>query len=374
MKSSLYIGSIKGIRIEINYSWFIIFIIVTWSMAASYYPLNYPDLDLVTRILLGTAFAVLFFLSVLLHELSHSLVSISLKVPVKKITLLIFGGASEMEKEPDDPLKELKIAIAGPAMSVLLFVLLTLLANLLAGLGVAGVVVTSISYLANINLVLGLFNLIPAFPLDGGRVLRSLIWHFSKDLHKATKIASSLGKVFGYLLIVVGVFLTLNGNLFNGIWLVFLGWMINQMSTSSYQSMVVSNIFDKIHVREFMNGKIVSVDSAISVRELIDAYIFKYKYTTFPVMSAGQVVGIINANSVKEVPRESLLQTTVGSIVIPITDSVIVAPDETVSSAMQKILGNGIGRVLVMEGGALVGLISKTDILNYLDLYNKLKT
>lgn len=372
MKSSFSIGTIRGIKIEINISWFIIFAIITWSLASSFYPASYPNMDLATRILLGAGVSILFFVSVLLHELSHSFVSLSLKIPVKKITLVIFGGLAEIEKEPDTPSKELKIAIAGPAMSLLLYVLFTLLAILLQNLNVLDVIITSISYLALVNLTLGIFNLIPAFPLDGGRVLRSLIWRFSGDLHKATKIASTSGKVFGYLLIIAGVFTMLNNYFFNGIWLIFIGWLIHQMSQSNYQSMVVANIFDNIPVREFMNVNTVTVDATISIHEAINEYFLKYKYTVFPVWNQGHVIGILSADNVKVIPRESQHQTKVESILTPISPALTVTPDETVSAALKKILSNGIGRVLVMNGDDMLGIISKTDVLNYLALYKQL--
>lgn len=371
MKGSFSIGKIKGIQIDINYSWFLIFIIVTWSMAANFFPATFPDMTLYLRILLGAATALLFFASVLLHELSHSLTAIRLNVPVRKISLVIFGGAAEIEKEPNEPMKELKIAVAGPIMSIFLYVVFTLLSMLLTTLNAPEPVSVMFTYLGYVNLILAIFNLVPAFPLDGGRVLRALIWRFSGDLQKATKLSSGLGSVFGYLLIVYGVFLLLNGALFNGVWMVFIGWLIAQMSKSSYSSMVMSNILEKIHVSEFMNKNVVTVTAQLSIRALVDDYYFKYKYTVFPVIDNGRVSGIVNANAIKSSPREEWVRTPIGSVMLPVNDSLIVAPQETVSTAMEKIMSNGVGRVLVMDKETLVGLISKTDILNYLGLYNQ---
>ena len=372
MKNSFKIGEFKGIRIEINFSWLIIFVIIVWSMAANFFPANFPELNLITRLLLGTLSAVLLFLSVLLHELAHAAISLIQKIPVKRITLVIFGGLAEMEKEPDEPVKEFKIAISGPAMSLLLYIVFILLSNILNRFGVQEAVVASFSYIASVNLILGLFNLIPAFPLDGGRVLRALIWHFSKDLHRATKVSSSIGRMFGYLLIFLGVLILLNGNFINGLWLLFIGWLINQMSQSSYQSMVVSNLFDKIQVSDFMNADVVSVEPFISVRKLVDDYFLKYKYTFFPVINGEIILGIVNAGSVKSVPKDELSHTSVSTILVPLSDTLIVSPKETVSAAMKKTLSNGVGRVLVIEDNRLLGLISKTDILKYLAIYEQL--
>jgi Zn-dependent protease/predicted transcriptional regulator len=372
MKNSFVIGKIKGIMIEINISWFIIFALVTYSLAASYFPVNYPEMDPTSRWVLGIIISLMFFVSVLLHELSHSLVSVSLGIPIKKITLLIFGGIAQIEKEPDEPIKELKIAIAGPAMSIFLFALFMLLANIFIYIGAPEVVVVPFAYLSSVNLVLAIFNLVPAFPMDGGRVLRALIWHFSGDLQKATKFSSDMGRLFAYFLIFTGVFLILSNDFLNGIWLAFIGWFINQMSQSSYQSMVMSDIFDKIHISEFMTDKVVVVDYHISVQELVDSYFYKYKFAIFPVKRNEEIIGIVHAGSVKTLQKESRIQNDVGSIITPLADNFIVSPEDTVSAAMAKLFGNGIGRVLVMDQGNLIGIVSNTDILNYLRLYNQL--
>jgi len=372
MKGSFKIGKIKGIQIEVNASWFVIFALVTYTLASGYFPVYYPNFDSTTRWVSSSIIALLFFFSVLLHELSHSLVSLKLGMPVKSITLFIFGGIAQIEKEPDEPMKELKMAIAGPAMSIFLFGLFFLLSIIFKNFGAPEAAVVSLDYLSTINLSLAIFNLVPAFPLDGGRVLRAIVWRFTGNLQKATRIASAMGSIFGYFLIAFGVLLLLSNYIINGIWLVFIGWFINQMSKESYQSMMLSDIFDKINTREFMTGKVVTVDRNVSVQELVDNYFYKYKFAVFPVIQNGSIIGIVSAAKVKQLETGAWSQTTVGSITTPLSDSLVVSPEDVVSTAMTKLRSNGVGRVLVLDQNNLLGIVSNTDILNYLWIRNQI--
>lgn len=372
MKSSFIIGKIKGIIIEVNISWFIIFFIITYSLATSYFPVLYPDFSISTNWLLGCIITVFYFVSVLLHELSHSLVSKRLGIPVNKITLFIFGGIARLDREPDSPGDEFKISIAGPAMSLALFALFMLLEKILNRFGASQVVVVTLSYLSSVNLLLAIFNLIPAFPMDGGRVLRSIIWRVTGDLQKATKYSSSMGTLFGNIFIVLGVILVFNGSLLSGIWLAFIGWFIIQLSLSNYQTMLITNIFDKIYIREFMTSNVTTVDYSISVQELIENYFYKYKFIIFPVKRNDEIIGVVRIETVKALDKELRAQTTVGSITIPINPDLTVSPGDNVSKAMTKLFKNDIGRVLVMDQGNLIGIISSTDILKYLNIYKKL--
>ncbi|SHI95330.1 site-2 protease family protein [Parasporobacterium paucivorans] len=373
MGGTFAIGKIKGIRIEVNYSWFIIFILIMYSLAAGYLPQLYPDMQVPVRWILGAAVGILFFISILLHELSHSLVSVRLGIPVKSISLYIFGGAAQIEKEPDKPGTEIKIAIAGPAMSILLSLVFWAVSAILPNSGIAGIISIPLQYMSATNLYLALFNLIPAFPLDGGRILRALIWRFGGGLQKATKIASDIGKGFGYLLIFVGVFLAFNGYIFNGIWLAFISWLLMQMSLSEYKSMLISNVFDKIQVGQFMTEKVVTVDYALTVQELIDHYILKYKFAIFPVMREGEMIGIVRTETVKNLDREHRGTKTVGNIRTALTEKMLVVPEDSVSAAVSKISQNGIGRVIVVDkNGTLHGIISNTDIINYLSIYGQI--
>ena len=373
MKGSLVIGKIKGIQIEVNLSWLIVFGLVTFVLATNYFPQNYPGFDPNLRWILASIMAVMLFVSVLLHELSHSIVSINLGIEVKKISLFIFGGLAQMEGEPDTPIKELKIAIAGPAMSVFLFFLFTIITSILAFIGAPEIVIVPLSYIATINLILAIFNLVPAFPLDGGRVLRAIIWHYKGNIQLATKIASSLGGMFGYFLMFLGIFWVFSGAFINGIWFVFIGWFINQASQSSYQQTVMSDIFNKIPVSSFMTDQVVAVDYYISIQELVDSYFYKYKYSSFPVKKNDEIIGIVNINNVKDASKETWSKTIVEQITVPLKDNLVISSDKAVSIAMKKVFGNGTGRVLVMDGKELLGIVSKTDILNYIRIHSELE-
>ena len=373
MKGSIVVGKIKGIQIEVNISWLIVFGLVTYVLATNYFPQNYPHFDTNLKWGLASIMALMLFFSVLLHELSHSIVSINLGIEVKKISLFIFGGLAQMEGEPDNPMKELKIAIAGPAMSVFLFFLFTIITSILTLMGAPEVLIVPLSYISTINLVLAIFNLVPAFPLDGGRVLRAIIWHYKGNIQLATKIASSLGGMFGYFLMFLGIFWVFSGAFLNGIWFVFIGWFINQASQSSYQHTVMSDIFNKIPISSFMTDKVVVVDYYISVQELVDSYFYKYKFAIFPVKKNGDIIGIVNINTVKDASKETWHQTTVEQITVPLEDNLIISSDKAVSSAMKKVFGNGIGRILVMDGKELLGIVSKTDILNYIRIHSQLE-
>lgn len=372
MKGSLVIGKIRGIQIEINVSWLIIFGLVTYMLATSYFPQYYPGWSIALRWGLGSIIALMMFVSVLLHELSHSLVSANVGIPVHKISLFIFGGIAQMEGEPDEPLKELKIATAGPAMSIFLFLFFMLLARIAGLMGASEFVVVPLSYLSTVNLVLAIFNLVPAFPLDGGRVLRALIWHFNGNLKNATQIASSSGRVFGYFLIFVGTFWVLTGYVVNGIWFIFIGWFITQAAQSSYQDMLMSNIFNKIHVSDLMTDQVVTVSYHSSVQELVENYFYKYKFSSFPVIQNEQLIGMVNLDNAKKIPQDKWSQTTVGTITTLLNDSLIIAPNDTVSAAMAKLFSNGIGRALVMDQTKLIGILSRTDILNYIRIHGQL--
>lgn len=373
MKGSFVIGKIKGIQIEIHASWLIVFGLVSFVLATNYFPQNHPDFDPSLRWFLASLMALLLFVSVLLHELSHSVVSIREGIEVKKISLFIFGGLAQMEGEPDNPTKELKIAIAGPAMSVMLFLIFTILANVLSLLGASEIVLIPISYIGTVNLILAIFNLVPAFPLDGGRVLRALIWHYKGNLQLATKIASSFGGFFGYFLMFLGIFWVFSGAFLSGIWFVFIGWFINQASQSSYQHTVMSDIFNKIPVREFMTSNVVVVDYYISIQDLVDNYFYKYKFTSFPVRKNEEIIGIVNINNIRNIPKDIWHQTTVEKATTPLEENLVISSDNTVANAMKKLFVNGIGRILVMDGSKLLGIVSKTDILNYIRIHSQLE-
>lgn len=372
MKNSFEIGKIKGISIEINISWIVIFALLTYALATSYLPMNFEGVAATTAWMIALVMALLFFSSVLLHELAHSLVALREGTEVKKITLFIFGGLAQIEQDADEPGKEFRIAIAGPATSLILGGVFLLAGELLARLGGPALIYVPLGYLSMVNFILAMFNLVPAFPLDGGRVLRAIIWKKTKDRKKATRIASMTGTFFGYLLIFNGVFLAFSGNFLNGLWMLFIGWFITQAAQTSYQQVMMSDLFNKICVREFMTKNVVEVAYFTDIKTLTEDYFYKYKYSIFPVRRINEIMGIIGVEQVRRLDRTLWDETTVGSMAQPLEEDLVVAPGDCVSKAMEKVFRNGVGRVLVMEEGELLGIVSRTDILNYLHIHSML--
>lgn len=373
MKRSFKILNVKGISIEVNTSWIFAFVLMTYSIASGYLPNVSEDSGVVLRWGLGALMVILLFSSVVLHELAHSLVSIRQGIPVKRIKVFIFGGIAEIEKEPEKPGDELKIAIAGPVLSFVLFLFFLGCTFLMTLLGASQIVLIPLAYLSSANLILSLFNLIPAFPLDGGRILRALIWKFSGDCRKATRIASNTGTFFGYLMIFYGMYIALGGYVLNGIWLIFIGWFISRESQSSYDAKIIGDIFDRICVSEFMTEDIISVENNITIQEVIMGYFLKYKFAVFPVVTDGIVTGIITADTVRKIEPEVRGRLRVAEVSIPLNDKFIVGPGDTVTVAMSKLSDNGIGRVLVMnDTGGVIGIVSHTDILSYLHIYTQM--
>lgn len=373
MKNSVVIGEIKGIKIEINASWLIVFGLVTYMLATSFFPVNYPQWPSSIYWPLGAIMAISLFASVLLHELSHSIVSIRNGIDVKKITLFIFGGVAQIESEPDEPIKELKIAIAGPAMSVFISIIVSFTAALLENFGGSEFVIVPLRYLASVNLVLAIFNMVPAYPLDGGRVLRALIWYYKKDLKAATKISSSIGGFFGYFLMFSGIFQALGGQLIGGLWFVFIGWFINQASQTSHQQTVITDVFKKIKISEFMTKDVVVVDYHKTIKEFVEDYLYTWKFKTFPVRKIDEITGVVGINEIKAVPRELWGEKLVVEVLLPLTDEMVVSPECTVTDSLALLAKNGLGRLLVIENGELLGIVSNTDVLKYIRIHSELE-
>lgn len=373
MKNSLVIGEVKGIKIEVNISWLAIFGLLTFMLATSYFPLNYPGWDPLIYWTLGALMAISLFVSVLLHELAHSIVSIANGIGVKKITLFIFGGVAQMDREPDEPLKELKIAIAGPLMSIILSLFFSVLANGANFIGASEYFIVPLSYLASVNMVLALFNMVPAFPLDGGRVLRALIWHFKGNLRSATKIASSIGGFFGYFLMFLGIFQAIAGDVFGGLWFVFIGWFINQASQVSYQQTLVTDVFKKIKVNELMTKNVVVIDYHRTIKEMVEDYLYVYKFKLFPVRRIDEIVGVVSVNEIKNIPRELWDEKIIVEVMRPLTTNMIVPPECSVTDSLKNLAKNDIGRILVMEDEEILGIVSNTDVINYIRINNELE-
>jgi Zn-dependent protease/CBS domain-containing protein len=359
---------VLGIQISVNYTWFIVFGLIAWSLASGYFPSRYPDLSLPAHWIMGFLGAFFLFLCVLVHELTHSYIANREGMEVKEITLFIFGGVSQLTKEPEDPRKELKVALGGPLSSLVLAFLFWILSkatlpspHLILFTGLLG-------YLAFINLSLAVFNLIPGFPLDGGRVLRALYWRKTGSLKKATRIASETGKWIGVGIILLGLFWILMGNLIGGFWFVIIGIFLRSTAEGGFQQVVMKGALEGLKVRELMSQGVISVPPSLRIQQLVDNFYLTHKYITYPVTEGERIIGIITLKQVKEVPRDQWVEKTVREVMISIREEIMLDPDGEAVEALQKMIRTGEGRLPVVKDGKAVGMVTRRDILNLLEI------
>lgn len=358
---------IFGIRITLDFSWFVVFTLVFVALAAGYFPRHFPGYEAQAYWLAGLAATLLFFTSVLLHELSHSLVAIRAGVEIPEITLFIFGGVARMGEEPRDPRVELRVALVGPLCSFALAVFFALVK--IAVTDVVPPLFTAVaSYLSWINLALGLFNLIPGFPLDGGRVLRAVLWWKTGSQTYATKIASDIGKGFAVALMLLGGLQIFAGFLVNGLWLLFIGMFLRSMSVQGYEELVIRKALESVPLTDVMVREVVQVPPDLPLSHLVHDYILRYGYRGFPVAADGRILGVVSLSQVREVPRERYDQVRVQEIMAPLTEELTIGTDATLAEALGRMLRGGDERLLVMAEGRLVGLITKTGLLRFVQL------
>jgi len=374
MRKTFKVGRIFHIPIEINLTWFIILGLVVFTLARGYFPYTNPGLSLGFYWLMALIAALLLFASLLAHELSHSLVAIRYKIPIHSITLFIFGGVAQMEKEPASPDVEFKMAMAGPIMSFFLAFTFYLITRFAAYFNFSFLLVSVFTYLYIINLVVGIFNLIPGFPLDGGRVLRSAIWAWTKDLRKATAIASVFGKAFAFTLMGLGFLSILGGALISGIWFIFIGLFLQESADFSCRQLIMKKMLSGTKVEKVMAKNVITVPSNLTLDKLVDEYFFKYRHSTFPVMEHDAILGIATFHDIKEVPRNKWADTTAKDIMLPIMQKFIAEKEMDITHALAKMANNGIGRLLVVEKNKLIGLVSQRDIMRLLEFKSEIKS
>jgi Zn-dependent protease/CBS domain-containing protein len=373
MTGGIRICRFFGFEVRLDYSWFVVFLLVLWTFAQSEFPRRTPGLSVGTYFTMALIGASLFFASVLLHELAHSAVARARGIQVEGITLFIFGGMARIRSEATNPKDEFLITIVGPLSSALIGGVLLVFARVGDSLGLHRAFVDVAEYLAILNFILAVFNLIPGFPLDGGRLLRSLVWHITKDVRKATRLASLTGQGFGYVMIGFGVLSLFQGLLVSGIWLIFIGWFLSQAAEASYRQLVMRRILQGVQVKEAMTRNPETVSADVTLRDLVDNYFLMRRYSTFPVLdSAGQPLGLITLRQVKEIDRDKWPTTTVSSVMTQICEAVTVRPEDSLAQVLTKLEKAGVGRALVVEDGRLEGLISNADVAAWLDRYQQL--
>jgi len=361
-----------GIPVRIHYTLWIVFILITWSLAVGYMPHQYPGLTTITYWSIGIASAIILFVSVLIHELSHSYIARKNGLPIARITLFFFGGVSEMSEEPQDPMLEVKMAAAGPMMS---FLIAGVLAGVWYGSKTAHLpvsIVATLGYGALINVVLAAFNLIPAFPLDGGRVLRGSLWKHYHDLIRATRAATRISECISLLMMFGGFATIVFGDFIDGIWIVVLGWFIKSGAETSLSATLVGETLSGVMVRDIMTRNVLTVPPDISVEHLIADYLLVHRHGGYPVVTNGKTLGLVTMQSVRSIPKELRSVRSVEEIMVPIDRVVTAPPTLSALDAMKKMGKARIGRLLVTDGTQLLGIVTSGDVMRAVHLRQEL--
>jgi len=380
------IGRIFGIDIHVDWSWLLIFALVSWSLTTTFTDIH-PGWDALTTWGLAVLSALLFFVSVLAHELAHSLVARARKIPVRNITLFLFGGVSNIQREPTSPISELVIAIVGPLTSLFLGGLFLMLGMGSASLGDPSVtnsvqvlsqsvpLATMFFWLGSVNILLGLFNLIPGFPLDGGQILRSLLWSATNNLVKATHWASLVGQAVAWTLILAGVLMLfgvevpfLGTGIFNGMWIIFIGWFLQNAAIQSYRKLVIHDILDDIPVKRIMNTNVPVVPADMTVETLVNQHLMQTDNQAFIVFDRGRMVGMITIDDVRKLSPEARKRVQVQQIMTPSEKLIVVAPEENAAEALERLQGQEVRQLPVVTGNRIVGLLRRKDIVRWLQL------
>ena len=365
---SLQVARVLGIPVYVHFSWFVVFGLIAWTLATGYFPQHYPNLPVTSYWAKGLVASLLFFVSILLHELGHSLVARKSGIAIRSITLFIFGGVARLEKDPPDGRTELRMAAAGPAVSLALSALFLGAGSLARPGGTAWAVA---HYLALINLVVAVFNLVPAFPLDGGRLLRGLLWK-SMGKTRATRLAARSGTLFAYFLIMSGVISLVRGAGISGMWYVLIGWFLKDASAGAYHSARVDEALRGVTAADAMSKDVATLPADVSLAEAAHDYFLRTGYGAYPVVRGNSVVGLLCRRDILKVPAEERERTSVQSAMTPLGERVVVPPGAPLLRAMSKMAESGLGRVLVMEGGRLVGLLTMGSVLRHVRVREEL--
>jgi Zn-dependent protease/CBS domain-containing protein len=364
-----------GFDIRLDASWLLLAVLVTWSLAVGFFPQMRPGLSPGIYWSMGVIGLIGLAASILLHELAHALVARRYDLPIRSITLFLFGGVAELREEPRSPSSEFLVALAGPVMSFALAGLLWLSAQAIgagvgqgAGQGAGDLLGVVAGYLATINLLLATFNLVPAYPLDGGRMLRAALWGWKRDIVWATRIASLLGSGFGVLLIVLGLMNVLQGSFLAGMWWFLIGMFVRGASSMALQQTVAREVLSGRPVSAFMRREPVAVDPGTTVDRLVSDYVYRHYYKSFPVVSGDRLLGWVVIDDVKEVPREEWGRAVVEGLMRPATEENTITSGEDVGVALDRMRQSGLSRLLVVDGGRLVGVLSLKDLIGYLQI------
>jgi Zn-dependent protease len=364
MDGNLTIGRFGGVEVRLNWSLIAVFALIAWSLADGVFPSQNPGLSHGTHIAMGIVAALLFLASILLHELGHSWVARREGIEVDSITLWLFGGVSRLKGRFTTPGAEFRVAIAGPLVSIVLGVLFVLIAVARPPSYIGGVA----AWLGYINLILAVFNLLPASPLDGGRVLHAALWRAKGDFAWATRVASEIGQGFGYLFIALGLAMFIFQGSFSGAWLAFIGWYLLQGAKAEARYVATEQALDGLRVRDLMVRDPVVVDADSTIGRLMDDVAWSHRFTTYPVLDEGRPVGLLTFASVAAVPRPDWDTRRVRDTMIPLDQVPLLTEDETAVDALAELSAPSANRGLVVDNGHLAGLLSITDLARALEV------
>ena len=359
--SGIRLGRIFGIPIYLHTSWFIIFALITLSLRMQF-ALQHPRWTPAQHWALGIITSLVFFASVLFHEMCHSVVALHYRLPVKSITLFVFGGVSQIEREPPNARQEFTIAIAGPLSSLFLAGCFWLVAHFVHG---SEMVAAVAGWLWEINLVLAIFNLVPGFPLDGGRVLRGIAWAMTGSFTRASVIASTSGRVFAYLMIFVGIYQALSGNFIGGLWLAFIGWFLLEAARESYAQVAIRSSLTGLRTSDIMSREIPTIPGSTSIEEYVHE-VLRTGQRSHIVAGAEHPSGLITLRSARHAPREEWPNTSVQAVMVPMDQVLHTSPEEAALQVLERMQKADINQMPVVSEGRIVGMVSREAILRVL--------
>jgi Zn-dependent protease len=368
-EGEIRLATVLGFPITIDPSWLIVFFLVTWTLAKGYFPGVHPEFSLAVYLIMGLSGALLLFASVLIHELSHAYVAGRFGLRVERITLFIFGGVSRLTTEPGNPLTEFWMAVAGPIMSFFLALLFRTAGNRLFDPQGFPAINAVVLYAAAVNLLVGIFNLVPGFPLDGGRILRAALWYFMGDLRRATRIASAFGTGFAYLLMTVGVIRIIGGDPIGGGWMILIGFFLRSASQRGYSQLLLRRYLESVQVGAVMRSDVVTIPPSVTLEAAVLDYFLRYSYQSFPVTSGKKLIGMISMEEIRQFPREEWPVRTVEEAMDREAVRAAARPSDFLLTALQRMQQKNRGRLPVVdEKETLEGIISRRDILYQLQL------
>jgi Zn-dependent protease/predicted transcriptional regulator len=352
-----------GIPITIHYTLWFVFFLIAWSLASGYMPKEYPGLGTTTYWGIGITSAILLFASVLIHELSHSYVAKKNGLRIRRITLFFFGGVSEITEEPHDARLEVRMAAAGPLMSFLIAAILGAVWLMGKYFRAPIPLTATLQYGAYINALLGLFNLLPAFPVDGGRVLRGSLWKRSGNLLHATRTAGRISEILSWIMIAAGLGEVFFGNFVDGIWIIFLGWFIKSGADMSMKQTILAETLSGVSVESMMTRDVLTVQPDITVQQLVSGYFLTHKHGGYPVIKDGKILGIVTLQCARSIPKERWATTSINDAMIPCERTITIKPTASASEALNIMTREDVGRILVVKDGRLLGILTRGDLM-----------